>query len=372
MGPLAGLRIIEMAGIGPAPFCAMMLADMGARVLRIEKPGGSSVAGIDAARDVLLRGRERIVLDLKQPAAVRAVLGLCAGADGLLEGFRPGVMERLGLGPETCMAANPKLVYGRMTGWGQDGPLAAAAGHDINYIALTGALDAIGEAGRGPLPPLNLVGDFGGGGMMLAFGIMCGLWEAGRSGQGQVIDAAMIDGAALLMASFHGLAAQGLWPGGRGHNLLDGGAPFYRAYQTADGRYISIGPLEPPFFRRFLDLTGLPANLASGQYDAAAWPALRAAIDARIGEKTLAEWDTLLAGSDVCYAPVLTLDEVAGHPHNRARDSYVKAGGITQPAPAPRFSRSKPRGPEKVMELAENPTEILSRWGLPADLLDNL
>ncbi|HVV29850.1 MAG TPA: CaiB/BaiF CoA-transferase family protein, partial [Mycobacteriales bacterium] len=341
-GPLHGIRLVELAGIGPGPFAAMMLADMGAEIVRVDRTtSGDGHRGM-ASVDILNRGRRSIAVDLKKPAAVEAVLRLVEQADGLLEGFRPGVTERLGLGPDACLARNPRLVYGRMTGWGQDGPYAPAAGHDINYIALTGALHAIGQAGGPPVPPLNLVGDFGGGGMLLAFGMVCGLLEARGSGQGQVVDAAMVDGAALLMSMTYSLRAAGMWDGERGTNLLDGGAPYYSVYETADGKWVALGANEPQFFAELLRRLGLPAELADGREDPANWPVLREQLAGAIRSRTRDAWEQELGGTDVCFGPVLSMAEAAGHPHLSARSTFVERDGLTQPAPAPRFSRTAP------------------------------
>ena len=318
MGPLQGIRVIELQGIGPGPFCGMMLSDMGAEVIRIDRAG--NVSGIDSDNppiDVLARGRSSIGVDLKNPEGVEVVLRLIETADALIEGFRPGVMERLGLGPEECLARNPRLVFGRMTGWGQEGPYAMAAGHDINYIALAGALEPIGRHGEAPVPPLNLVGDFGGGGMLLAFGVVCAVVEAQRSGQGQVVDAAMVDGAASLMAMFHSMRALGVWNDERGTNLLDTGSHFYDVYECADGRYISIGSIEPQFYSELLRLTGLDQeeDFAS-QMVRTSWPDLKERISAVFMTKTRDEWCEIMDATDVCFAPVLTLAEAPDHPHN--------------------------------------------------------
>lgn len=334
-GPLAGLTVLEFAGLGPGPFCGMLLADLGARVIRIDRPGGGR-----APRDVLSRGRRSIAIDLKKPGGREVVLRLAARADALIEGFRPGVMERLGLGPEALLAVNPRLVYGRITGWGQEGPLAQAAGHDPNYIALTGALHAIGEPGRKPVLPLNLVGDFGGGGLLLGFGLLAALIEAGRSGRGQVVDAAMVDGAATLMALLYGLHAQGRHGDARGRNLLDGGAHFNDAYETADGKWICIAPLETPFYETLVDLLGLDQEECRGHLDPANWARLKPVFAARFRTRTRAEWCALLEGTDACFAPVLTLAEAPRHPHNIARGTFVMHDGMVQPAPAPRFGRT--------------------------------
>jgi len=338
MGPLQGYTVIEMAGIGPCPMAGMMLADMGAEVIRVER--GTRLPP-DRRKDVSFRGKQSIALDLKKPAGVETLLRLVELADVFLEGYRPGVAERLGIGPDACRARNSRLVYGRMTGWGQDGPLAQAAGHDINYIALTGALYATGRKGERPLPPLNLVGDMGGGGMLLAMGVLAALLEAQRSGQGQVVDAAMVDGAAQLMWMFHGFQAAGLWNAhGRGVNLLDGGAPFYDTYETADGRYVALGSIEPQFYAELLRLSGADPGRMAGQDDPRKWPAMRAELTRIFKAKTRNEWCHLLEGTDACFAPVLSMLEAPGHPHNRARGTYIEVDGITQPAPAPRFSRT--------------------------------
>jgi alpha-methylacyl-CoA racemase len=334
VGPLSGFRVIELAGIGPGPFCGMMLSDMGADVIRVDRSGAR------AGRDVLARGRRSIAVDLKNPEGRDAVLRLCEGADALFEGFRPGVTERLGLGPEDCMARNPRLVYGRMTGWGQDGPMAQAAGHDINYISLAGALHAIGNKGGKPVPPLNLVGDFGGGGMLLAFGLVCGLLEAQKSGKGQVVDAAMVDGSAILMAMFFSMRAGNAWKDSRASNMLDGGAHFYDAYETRDGKYISIGSIEPQFYALLIEKAGLDAGEFSAQMDQAKWPELKAKLTTVFKSRTRDEWCRLMEGTDVCFAPVLSLNEVEQHPHNKARGTFRDVDGILQPAPAPRFSRT--------------------------------
>ena len=365
MGPLKGIRVVEMAGLAPGPFAAMMLADMGAQVLRIERPGQASPPGHPTVA-LLDRSRRAVALDLKSPAGLATMRRLLAGADAFIEGFRPGVMERLGLGPEPCLAANPKLVYGRMTGWGQDGPLAMAAGHDINYIALTGALHSIGRKGQPPSVPLNVVGDFGGGGMYLAFGIVCALLEARQSGRGQVVDAAMVDGAASLMTYMFAMRAAGQWSDVRGENQIDGDtAPWYGVYETADGKYVSIAAAEPQFYAQLLRLTGLEGQDLPGQLDRASWPAFRERLAAIFRGKTRDEWCALMEGSDACFAPVLTLDEAVAHPHNRARGTFVEVGGIAQPAPAPRFSRTVPDTPT-LPEPAGEPASVLSSWGFSA------
>jgi alpha-methylacyl-CoA racemase len=371
-GPLQGLKVVEMAGLGPAPFCAMMLADMGADVVRIERPGAPSVTGAAGKFDVLARSRRVLALDLKNPVAIDAVLALVDQADLLIEGFRPGVMERLGLGPDVCIARRPPLVYGRMTGWGQNGPLAQAAGHDINYIALSGALHAIGATSGPPLPPLNYVGDFGGGAMMLAFGLLCALHHARASGAGQVVDAAMTDGAALLSAMMYGMHAAGAWSNRRGENMLDGGAHFYGCYACADGRHVSIGSIEPQFYAQLLQRTGITDPEFSAQLDAAAWPRLKARLAEVFLGKTRDEWCALMEGSDVCFAPVLDWDEAPGHPHNLARQSFVTVDGVLQPAPAPRFSRTPAAAPRAATAAGSDSADVFSAWGTPAHTLQSL
>ena len=341
MGPLSGTKIIELAGIGPGPFCGMLLADMGAEVIRVDRTGSAPRRAVD----VLTRGRKSIAVDLKSDAGKEAVLKLCESADAIFEGFRPGVTERLGLGPNDCMARNEKLVYGRMTGWGQEGPMAQAAGHDINYISLVGALHGIGEKGGKPVPPLNLVGDFGGGGMMLAYGLVCAMLEAQKSGKGQVVDTAMVDGAATLMGMFFTMMGVGAYSMERGTNLLDGGAHFYGTYETKDGKYISLGSIEPQFYALLVEKAGLDAERFSAQMDGGRWDEFKAELTEIFKTKTRDEWRELMEGTDVCFAPVLALDEVHEHPHNIARNSFLEIDGIVQPAPAPRFSRSEPATP---------------------------
>ena len=341
MGPLSGTKIIELAGIGPGPFCGMLLADMGAEVIRVDRAGSAPRRAVD----VLTRGRKSIAVDLKSDAGKEAVLKLCESADAIFEGFRPGVTERLGLGPADCMARNEKLVYGRMTGWGQEGPMAQAAGHDINYISLVGALHGIGEKGGKPVPPLNLVGDFGGGGMMLAYGLVCAMLEAQKSGKGQVVDTAMVDGAAILMGMFFTMMGVGAYSMERGTNLLDGGAHFYGTYETKDGKYISLGSIEPQFYALLVEKAGLDAERFSAQMDGGRWDEFKAELTQVFKTKTRDEWRELMEGTDVCFAPVLALDEVHEHPHNIARNSFLEIDGIVQPAPAPRFSRSEPATP---------------------------
>lgn len=345
-GPLDRVRVVEMAGIGPGPFCGMLLADLGADVACIERPGIER-----GPADVTARGKRHIAIDLQKPDGIAAALLLIAQADVLIEGFRPGVMERLGLGPAACHKLNPKLVYGRMTGWGQTGPLAGAAGHDINYIAITGALHAIGRAGEPPPPPLNYVGDYGGGAMLLAVGVLAALTEARQSGRGQVVDAAMTDGAALLSAMFYGMKAAGQWTSQRADNLLDGAAHFYDTYACADGKFVAIGPLEPKFFRQLCELCGLDDALCASQMDPSRWPLMKLRFADMFRTRTRAEWCELLEGTDACFAPVLDWDEAPGHRHNQARGTFMTLDGVVQPAPAPRFSRTqaaRPAPPESV------------------------
>ncbi len=366
MGPLKGLRVIELAGIGPGPFCAMLLGDMGADVIRIDRIEASGL-GIPSARqfDVSGRSRRSLALDLKQPAARDVVLRLVERADMLIEGFRPGVAERLGLGPLACHARNAKLVYGRMTGFGQHGPLAQAAGHDLNYIALSGALHAIGTAGK-PVPPLNLVGDYGGGALYLAMGLLAALHESKTSGRGQVVDAAMVDGAASLMSVFYGMHAAGRWSDERRANLLDGGAPFYDTYQTRDGQFVAIGALEPKFFAELLQRLGLDASWAARQHDRARWPALRDALAGAVAQRTRAECCALLEGTDACFAPVLSLAEAPQHAHAVQRQAFVAVGGVVQPAPAPRFERTPSALPRATPAAGEHTHELLSECGFSA------
>ncbi len=361
-GPLSGFRVIEMAGIGPAPFAGMMLSDMGAEVIRVDRAGKADL-GIDMPRtaNVSARGRRSLVLDLKSPAGIRALEKLAAKADALIEGFRPGVMERLGIGPDRLAEINPKLVFGRVTGWGQDGPLAAAAGHDINYIALTGMLNAVGPAGK-PYPPLNLVGDYGGGAMFLAFGVVCALLEAQRSGKGQVVDAAMVDGAATLGAPIFGMLQAGLWADRRGANLLDGGAPYYDTYETRDGLWVAVGPIEGRFYDLFLQKLGLD-DPALKDRSPDNWGRLRDAFAAAFRTRDRAEWCAILDGTDVCFAPVLSLEEAPRHPHMAARGSFVEVEGVVQPAPAPRFSRTPGSVQSPPPEIGHHSREILAEWG---------
>ncbi len=373
-GPLAGLKLVEFAGIGPGPFAAMLFADMGAEVVRVERRGAGRrpLSLLNAGPfDVLNRGRRALAVDLKRPAGMQVALRLLEQADALIEGFRPGVMERLGLGPDLCLARNPRLVYGRMTGWGQSGPLAHAAGHDLNYIALSGALHAIGSPEQ-PLPPLNLVGDFGGGALLLAWGMLAALWEARTSGRGQVVDAAMSDGAALLMAMFYGFQSGGLWSNERGGNLLDGGAPFYATYACADGKFLAVGPIEPHFYRIFLERAGIDDPALAGQYDLSAWPAQRARLAAILRTRARDEWCALLEGSDACVSPVLDLDEAPLHPHNQARHTFVLVDDVLQPAPAPRLSRTPAAIGSPPPLPGQDTRAVLADWGWTAAEIDEL
>jgi len=373
MGPLTGIKVLEMAGLGPAPFAAMLLADMGAEVIRIDRKAARGSRGFDPqfSGGILNRGRRSLALDLKHPEAIATVLDLIASADALLEGFRPGVMERLGLGPEPCLARNPKLIYGRVTGWGQHGPLAPTAGHDINYIALSGALHAIGPRDA-PTPPLNLVGDFGGGALFVAFGIVCALLEARQSGQGQVVDAAMTDGSALLMAMQYSLKANGLWRDEREANLLDGGAPFYGTYRCADGGWLAVGALEPQFHDLLLEKLALRPALFAERWNPVSWPRLRAVLAETFATRSRAEWCALFEGTDACVAPVLSLTEAPTHPHNQARNTFVEHGGVTQPAPAPRYSRTVPEIQRPPAQPGEHSAEILADWGYSAEQIQAL
>jgi alpha-methylacyl-CoA racemase len=339
-GPLEGIKVVELAGIGPCPFAAMVLADMGADVVSVTRAESVTPGVAGSSKELWNRNKRSIGVNLKDPAGAEVVLRLVEQADVMVEGFRPGVAERLGVGPTECMARNPRLVYGRMTGWGQDGPYASMAGHDINYIALAGALHPIGRRGENPVPPLNLVGDFGGGGLLLAFGVVCALVEAGRSGKGQVVDAAMVDGAALLTTFVHAMMAIGLWKDERGANLLDGAAHFYDAYETSDGKWIAIGSIEKQFYAELLRLTGLQGEELPPQMDRTQWPALKEKIAAIFRTKTRDEWCSIMEGTDTCFAPVLSLKEAPNHPHNVHRKTFVEVEGIAQPAPAPRFSRT--------------------------------
>ncbi len=370
-GPLAGLRIIEMAGLGPAPFAAMMLSDMGAEVIRVQPlKGGGDIPLMNTRFDVLARGRRYMAIDLKAEGAAAVMLDMIARADGLIEGFRPGVMERLGLGPEPALARNPALVFGRMTGWGQDGPLAARAGHDIDYIALSGVLGAMGPRNGPPVVPLNLVGDFGGGGMLLAFGMMCGLWHARASGQGQVVDAAMTEGSALLAAMLWGFRAGGAWDGARGANLLDGGAPFYGTYECADGGFMAVGAIERRFFSEFCARMGI--DPVPPQDDPMLWPDQRAAIARRFAAHPRAHWEAVFADTDACVAPVLDWDEAPAHPHNAARGAFIAPEGVVQPGPAPRFSATPAPIPTPPATAGAQTRVILADWGIAAAVVDDL
>ena len=362
-GPLSGLRVVEIAGIGPGPFAGMMLSDAGADVIRVDRPGGAPMG--PAETDVVGRGRRSISIDLKQPAGAEIVLRLAERAEVLFEGFRPGVAERLGVGPDACLARNPALVYGRMTGWGQDGPLAQAAGHDIAYIAMAGALHLIGPPDAPPPPPVNVVGDYGGGGMLLAFGLVCAVLEARRTGRGQVVDAAVVDGTALLTALFHGLRAAGRWSDVREANLLDGGPPFYRSYECADGRYVAVGALEPRFSAELLDRLGVAADedLRRRWYDPAAWPELRSAMADLFRTRTRDEWCALLEGTDACVAPVLSLGEAPAHRHNASRGTFTTVAGVVQPSPAPRFSATPSSIAGAPPAAGQHSVEILRECG---------
>ena len=373
MGPLRGVKIIELAGIGPCPMCAMLLAELGADVVRVDRPVDSGLGiGMAPEHRLLHRSRPSIAVDLKHPDGVETVLRLVDGADALIEGFRPGVTERLGIGPEDCAARNPGLVYGRVTGWGQDGPLAGAAGHDLDYIALTGALDAIGRRGAPPTPPLNLVGDFGGGALYLALGVVAALYEARESGRGQTVDAAMIDGAASLMTSAYALRAAGVGDGPRGENVLDGGAHFYEVYETSDGRYVAIAPVEPKFYAELLERIGLDPGDAPHSMDRADWPASKAQLAARFRTRTRDEWCEVLEGTDACFAPVLGMDEAHRHPHNAARATFVERDGIVQPNAAPRFDRTPGGIRCSPPAPASGTRAVLADWGFTAAEIDDL
>jgi len=369
-GPLAGVRVLEFEAIGPAPFAGMLLADMGADVLVVDRPGASDL-GLKRERwtDVMMRGKRSVTLDLKQPSAAEIVFSLSEKADALIEGFRPGVMERLGLGPEVALARNPRLVYGRMTGWGQDGPLAPRAGHDINYIALAGVLNAFGRKGEAPVPPLNLVGDFGGGGMLLGFGVVCALLEARASGRGQVIDAAMVEGASLLAAMFAGFLATKSWSEERGANTLDTGAPWYNVYQTKDGKYVSIGAIEARFYEELLLRLNLPLM---PQHDRSGWPEMKQIFSRTFESKTREEWCAVFEGSDACFAPVLSFSEARRHPHNTARKSFVVSSNVEQPAPAPRFSRTPGAVRRAPPERGEGGARALAEWGFNQKQIEDL
>lgn len=368
MGPLTGVKILEIASIGPGPFAAMMLSDMGAEVLRIDRIIQERDSDLDEAdKDILNRGRKSVSIDLKNPVGVEVVLRLAERSDAIIEGFRPGVMERLGLGPEVCFKRNPRLVYGRVTGWGQEGPLALTAGHDINYIALAGVLDSIGRVEQPPVPPLNLLGDFGGGGMFLAFGVVCALVERITSGCGQVVDAAMVDGAAILMTMIHGLRAMGNWNLERGTNLLDTGAPFYETYECRDGKYISVGSIEPQFYNLLIKLTGMEGEKLPDQMDRVAWPALKDRMAKVFKSKTREEWCEVMEGTDVCFAPVLSMAEAPEHSHLKHRGTFIEVADITQPAPAPRFSRTAPEVSRPPSRPGQHTDEALGDWGFTGE-----
>ncbi len=367
MGPLNGFRIIELAGIGPGPFCGMMLSDMGAEVIRVDR----IAKGVGAPKDVLQRNRQSVAVDLKKPEGIEIVLKLVESADALFEGFRPGVTERLGLGPDECMARNEKLVYGRMTGWGQDGPLAQSAGHDINYIGLSGALHAIGEPGGKPVPPLNLIGDFGGGGMLLAYGLVCALLEAQKSGKGQVVDTAMVDGAATLMAMFFSMAGRG-FDDERGTNLLDGGSHFYNTYETKDGQHVCVGSIEPQFYQLLVEKAGVDANRFGPQMDRDRWSGFKDELEDVFKMKTRGEWCEIMEGTDVCFAPVLSVFEAPAHPHNVHRGTFIEVDGVVQPSPSPRFSRTTAEISHAARAPGEDSTEVLSSIGFAQDELDTL
>jgi alpha-methylacyl-CoA racemase len=370
MGPLEGVKIVELAGIGPAPFCAMLLADMGAEVVRIDRAANVGADtdrdGNDARFNLLLRGRRNIAVDLKNKAGQDAVLCLVDQADALIEGFRPGVMERLGLGPDICLARNKRLVYGRMTGWGQDGPIAHIAGHDINYIALSGALAAIGSTGGPPVPPLNLIGDFGGGALYLAMGVLAGILSARATGKGQVIDCSMVEGAASLMMMMYGALASGAWVEKRGHNRTDGGSHFYHVYETKDGGFISVGSIEPQFYQLLLTHTGLEGADLPAQSDRAQWPAMQERFAKIFKQKTRAEWIAIMQQTDICFAPVLTMSEAIEHEHNRQRGSFVDVDGVAQPGPAPKFLGTPTKVRSGPAYCGENTDEVLHDWGFSA------
>ncbi len=373
MGTLSGYKIVEFAGIGPAPMCAMLLADMGAEVLRIDRAEDAALGiSLEAKYSLLSRGRKSVAIDLKRPEGVAAAMKLIEKADALLEGFRPKVMERLGLGPDECLKRNPRLIYGRMTGWGQEGPLAHAAGHDINYIALSGVLASIGRRGEAPVPPLNLVGDFGGGGLYLALGVVAGLLEAQKSGKGQVVDAAMVDGAASLLTAVYGMHASGMWSKQRGDNILDTGAHFYDVYETKDGEFVSIGSIEAKFYAELLKLSGLEGQEMPRQMDRKAWPDLKEKFAALFKTKTRAEWCKIMEGSDICFAPVLSMGEAPSHPHNQLRGTFIEVEGVVQPGPAPRFSRTPSKVQRPPAKPGEHTEEALREWGFSAAELEKL
>jgi len=372
-GPLTGIKVVELSGIGPGPFCAMLLSDLGADVLRIERPEPIDL-GLPTPRefDLLARGRRRIPVDLKSAAGVALVKALVRRADALIEGFRPGVTERLGLGPDDCLAINPRLVYGRVTGWGREGPLASAAGHDIDYIALTGTLHSIGSRNGPPIPPSNLVGDFGAGGVYLALGVVSALLERGHSGEGQIVDAAVVDGAASLMTGMYGRKAAGAWTDRRGENDLDGGAPWYSVYETSDAKYVCVGAIEERFYRELLRRLSLDNENLPDRDDRAGWPRLRARFAEVFRTKTRDEWTKVMAGSDACFAPVLSMTEAPEHPHNKRRNTFVDVDGVVQPGPAPRFSRTPGRIRHGPAQARPGLIEALREWGLSPDEIDGV
>lgn len=372
-GPLAGLRIIEFAGLGPGPFCAMMLADHGAEVIRIDRFKSGEGIGGDPQQDLLNRSRKNLNVELKSAEGISFARRLCGSADAVIEGFRPGTMERLGLGPDVLCGDNARLVYGRMTGWGQTGPIASAAGHDINYISLSGALHAMGPAEAPPVPPLNLVGDYGGGGMMLAFGVLAAILNARETGQGQVIDCAMTDGSALLMTLMYSLRATGRWSDARGANFLDGAAPYYRTYRTRDGGYVAVGAIEPHFNRLFLETLGLSADpLFASQSDPRLWSAQAARLESIFADRSRAEWCAVFEGIDACVAPVLSMAEAPGHPHNAARETFIEVDGVIQPAPAPRYSRTPSPRPTAMTTGTDATDLLLTDLGFTAEDLRGL
>jgi alpha-methylacyl-CoA racemase len=373
MGVLSGYRVIELAGIGPGPMCAMLLSDMGADVLRIDRAADAGLGiAMDPKYSLLNRGRRSVAFDLKKPEAIEAVLKLVEKADALIEGFRPGVTERLGLGPDDCLKRNPRLIYGRMTGWGQEGPLALAAGHDINYIALSGALHSIGRKGDAPVPPLNLVGDFGGGALYLALGVVAGLLEAQKSGKGQVVDAAMVDGAASLMTAIYGMHGSGFWNNERGDNILDTGAHYYEVYETEDGKHVAIGSIEAKFYAELLRLSGLQGEELPHQQDRKSWPKMKERLKTLFRTKTRDEWCKIMEGSDICFAPVLSMAEAPNHPHMKHRGTFVEENGVTQPGPAPRFSRTPSKIQRPPARPGEHTEEALRDWGFANSDLDQL
>ena len=369
MGPLKGLKIIEMAGIGPGPFCGMVLADLGAKIIRVDR---ASAIGTGSKQDASNRGKKSIAVDLKSEEGVEVVLKLVETADAIFEGFRPGVMERLGLGPDVCSKRNERIVFGRMTGWGQEGPLANAAGHDINYISLTGALAAIGRPGSPPVPPLNLIGDFGGGGMLLALGLVAALLESKESNKGQVVDAAMTDGSALLMTMIYTMQSSGVWKTSMGSNLLDGGSHFYDTYECKDGKFISLGSIEPQFYALLCQIAELDESIFGNQMSRDSWPEQKEAIKKIILDKTRDEWCELMEGTDVCFAPVLDMSEAPKHPHNVERKTFIDLEGVTQPAPAPRFSRTEPEVVSSPSVVGEHTDEVLTSIGFSDEDINTL